>query len=636
MNIYVFLCLINIIALSLAIYYIATRRGQNKTTFLLLSLFAAFLMVIDFLFEVTATDINVAKKALYAQFIGYNAFGVFFTLEIFKACGRNIKNRYIVAGMLYTLALFLIGFTNDIHGLYYDQFFFNLSENGNYVLTYTHGIIGIIGLVISYFFIVLATFNILIHYSRWNKVLKRQLNYFLGGVGISVFIHSLEIVGLINTDYILTYFQLSFAVLVYTYGIYRKGVLDIEALAIEMSMNSVKSELLVLDKNWHFIYANNSAMKRYSAVNNLLQGDSIDNVEFLPDKLKKLHDIGTYEFEYKDGDKKYYMQYTVDTLSQKEKIIGYIISFSDITAIKNSLIEAEAIAHTDALVKTYNRRGFFYKLNEVKIDQLNSTGMLLIDIDHFKHVNDNFGHDIGDLVLIKLGEILTKSLDDTNIVARYGGEEFIIAVTDSSPKEVLKYAEEIRVIIEKYNFEKVGNITVSIGVTMCDSQKTISETIKRSDEALYTAKQVSRNAVYYYDFDDKIKPYTNVKNSMKVKNSFSELNKIIKFMPFKVVIWNFNKEFICASNEFINMLKTDIKTYSENPQKFDVKDKLNKSLEEKLIIKDIKNLGVIDKIELNGKYLNSNGEVIPTNVVVKKTNYQSTNIIVMYVEEVIK
>ncbi len=508
MNIYVLISLILMIPLSVAIYYIATRRGQNKTVFLILSLFSAFIMVATFIFEVSATNMSEAKQALYIQFLGYFPFGLFFTLETFRACGYKIKRRYIILGTLYCFVVFIIGFTNDIHGLYYSKFYFNIMENGNGVLTYDHGIIGKLALYISYTFIVVATTNIVINYSKRNNVLKKQLNYFLIGVCLMVFVHVLELVKIIDLHYILTYYELAIASLIYTYGVYKMRNLDLEASAIDICMKSMKNEVVVLDKNWHFVYANESAILRNDSLGKLLQGDSIKNTKGLPDVLKQVHEVGIYDLETNKDGKKIYMEYSVDTIVERKKVIGYILTFNDITNYKTKLYEEKTIARTDTLVKIYNRRGFFDKINKLSCEEFEKTSLALIDVDHFKKVNDTYGHDVGDVVLVELGELLKKSITGMDVVARYGGEEFIIAIVNNDFNLAVEKLELLRKTIEMHNFGTVGKVTVSIGVTRYNGIESSSNAIKKADEALYEAKRVSRNAVFYYDKnEDKVKSY---------------------------------------------------------------------------------------------------------------------------------
>jgi len=164
--------------------------------------------------------------------------------------------------------------------------------------------------------------------------------------------------------------------------------------------------------------------------------------------------------------------------------------------------ELERISITDALTGLSNRRYIMEKL-EWEMDRYrrnpNPFSLLMIDIDHFKQINDNYGHLAGDLVLSRVGEILRETIRNVDFAGRYGGEEFLIVLDDADQGSGLQSAERIRVRIEDEAFIYEGhsiNVTVSIGMSSCMSQKTTGNTlIAEADGALYRAKQQGRNRI---------------------------------------------------------------------------------------------------------------------------------------------
>lgn len=158
----------------------------------------------------------------------------------------------------------------------------------------------------------------------------------------------------------------------------------------------------------------------------------------------------------------------------------------------------ERMTVTDDLTGTYNRR----KLEEVlqkEMDRSARSGnpltMLMTDIDHFKSVNDTYGHDVGDAVLVALAALLGQRLRETDTLIRFGGEEFIILIPGVTIARAMIIAERLRQAIEDYSFETVGRITVSIGVAEHIPNDNRDSFIKRADEKLYEAKQKGRNRV---------------------------------------------------------------------------------------------------------------------------------------------
>jgi len=129
-------------------------------------------------------------------------------------------------------------------------------------------------------------------------------------------------------------------------------------------------------------------------------------------------------------------------------------------------------------------------------------GIIMLDIDRFKNVNDKLGHDTGDRVLKKLASIIATAIRTSDYVARWGGEEFLICCTTIEEADLLPIAETIRQLVATTEFEQVGQITASLGCAAIVKGETINELIKRSDVALYEAKNNGRNQSIVSEFTD--------------------------------------------------------------------------------------------------------------------------------------
>ncbi|MDP3269766.1 MAG: diguanylate cyclase [Legionella sp.] len=172
--------------------------------------------------------------------------------------------------------------------------------------------------------------------------------------------------------------------------------------------------------------------------------------------------------------------------------------------LKESL-KAQSIQ--DSLTGLYNRRFFEAYLDKEMIKAKRYPtifGILLLDIDHFKAINDTYGHMIGDKVLIQLAQILKHEIRESDVVARWGGEEFILYIRELTLEKVQIKAEKIRDSVEKnsimVNGEKVG-CTVSIGIALFDYELDKDLLIKKADDALYQAKNSGRNKVVVNSYD---------------------------------------------------------------------------------------------------------------------------------------
>lgn len=192
---------------------------------------------------------------------------------------------------------------------------------------------------------------------------------------------------------------------------------------------------------------------------------------------------------------------SVNPIMMNSNCIGIVFRCSDISERKkNEEVMREAI-NKDGLTGIYNRRFIDNEIEQCFVKNKNLDQLvcaLMLDIDFFKHINDKYGHPVGDTVLIKISKIMKNLVGSRDYVARFGGEEFMIILQETDKVSAFVLAERIRIAIEKYNFEIVGHITISIGIACCN-QSTSKETLyEKVDKALYVAKERGRNQVAIY------------------------------------------------------------------------------------------------------------------------------------------
>lgn len=179
--------------------------------------------------------------------------------------------------------------------------------------------------------------------------------------------------------------------------------------------------------------------------------------------------------------------------------IGYTAISQNITDKKR----VEELSVTDQLTRLHNRmylENSFHK--EIKRSKRYNYpfSIIMLDIDNFKEVNDTYGHDVGDRVLIAISAILSGHIRETDILGRWGGEEFLIICPHTTVSDASVLAEKLRSSIEEYPFETVGHKTCSFGISEFDlKDDDYKEVSKRADEALYSAKKNGRNRVVTFE-----------------------------------------------------------------------------------------------------------------------------------------
>jgi diguanylate cyclase (GGDEF)-like protein len=184
-------------------------------------------------------------------------------------------------------------------------------------------------------------------------------------------------------------------------------------------------------------------------------------------------------------------------------LIFALLLFALAYALKKSALQAdyESLAQRamhDGLTGVFNRKKFeeIAELVTAKAQRYSTPlSLIMLDVDHFKEINDTYGHTAGDRVLKELAELVESNLRRADSFARWGGEEFIILVPENGLQEAANLAEKLRKVIESTDFRYVGSLTCSFGVAQMNGSESLSQVTERADEALYTAKDEGRNCV---------------------------------------------------------------------------------------------------------------------------------------------
>lgn len=177
---------------------------------------------------------------------------------------------------------------------------------------------------------------------------------------------------------------------------------------------------------------------------------------------------------------------------------------AEVAALKKELETVKLAAQKDSLTGLLNRGALDSIIREVveaPAGEPNPTCIMMMDIDHFKRINDNFGHLVGDRVIRYLAALLKQVIGENQTIARYGGEEFAVVMKNTPIEDVVKLAEKVRVALGKSKLQRkdsgetIGKVTISIGVSTHQWDDTAESLIERADSALYHAKNTGRDQV---------------------------------------------------------------------------------------------------------------------------------------------
>lgn len=189
-----------------------------------------------------------------------------------------------------------------------------------------------------------------------------------------------------------------------------------------------------------------------------------------------------------------------DSYQERARILHQARSeLLEMEKISSDLATYKAKSLYDALTKIYNRGTFEEMLkshvNSRRHSETHNLALLMLDLDHFKQVNDTFGHLAGDSVLSQMGEILREVLRKEDVPTRYGGEEFVVMAPATNLEQARIVGEKIRQAVQNHDFGLKKNITISVGCTVFQPGENLRSLLQRADDALYAAKNNGRNQV---------------------------------------------------------------------------------------------------------------------------------------------
>jgi diguanylate cyclase (GGDEF)-like protein/PAS domain S-box-containing protein len=208
--------------------------------------------------------------------------------------------------------------------------------------------------------------------------------------------------------------------------------------------------------------------------------------------LDKKEWSGEIKNKKKDGTEYWLEQNIVAILNDDGNIEAFFSVAEDITLKK----ELEVLSSIDKLTGILNRRKLDEFLEyEVEIARRHKSdlSLIIVDIDHFKDVNDTYGHQTGDMVLFEVTKMISHLVRKSDIFGRFGGEEFLVICPQTSQEEAFNLAEKLRKEIGGYSFNKVGQKTISLGIAQFEENYSTQDLVKKADIALYEAKNTGRD-----------------------------------------------------------------------------------------------------------------------------------------------
>lgn len=460
-----------------------------------------------FFIETTAQTKELAFGAVTLEYLGEAGAFIGLTIFLSEFCRFRVHRLlYFIEGIIFGGAVILV-YTAEYNHIFYKNIDMDFSgEFPRLILDYG------IGFNLFYVFVIVVflafAVKMLKSYRKASEIERKRMALMLCAIcspWLAIMIREMGLTGGYEVSFLGIIFLVVFSML----ALIKYGYFDSVQQAVTNVIYKSNEGLLVLDNNKYVLYYNNIVQQIFPEIS---EKQPLYNVPVLGDTLKKCFDEngdidGNHAQNIVEANDRVYEMKT-EPIIEAGYTQGYMVRVFDYTVHYRSMEELKRTAHIDALTGLYDREIFKQEITGHLSDD--GTGaLIMVDIDFFKHINDNFGHVMGDEVLVSLSEAIREVFGDEHNCCRVGGDEFMIFVKDTNDMTVIgQFAQKL---IACYG-EKTRNMTeergssLSIGIALsasipADTRKDelFEALYALSDKALYYVKENGRNDFMFYE-----------------------------------------------------------------------------------------------------------------------------------------
>ncbi len=508
MNINFLMSLLIIILASIASVKILNFVNINKIKNSIFVMLFAFLMLsfcLSYALELSAETVEL--KALFSL-IRAAIFGFLppLTLLVFLSITRSTKKITYLNYILLFIAPFInfvLALTAQSHNLYFYNFTIN-QVGSIQILSMKSGIWFYIMSLVS---LAIFVYSFFIIYKYLKSMKKNRSPMIL--LLIIIVLASFGVIGYIVLYNTFVYFIMPYFIPISCYLLsinYVMGKLfGVIPFAYKKVFEWSNSPILILDSGLNLMDFNEEAE---SSIPLLCTSTITKNICDFIDYDGRIKSCIMTDSEcririIKEYNVRHYRVSSSPLAGKGNKTLGYMVSFIDVTELVETMAELTELASIDTLTRTLTR-GYFIERTELEFARAkrhcHPLSFIILDLDHFKNINDKYGHIAGDVILKEVADICKTKIRSIDLLGRFGGEEFMVLLPETDVESTVAAAERIREKIEKTEFVhdgKVMRITASLGVTGTDkvSCQSFDRFLHCADVALYKAKDAGRNNV---------------------------------------------------------------------------------------------------------------------------------------------
>lgn len=456
--------------------------------------------------EISRDTLDSAFQIIYFEYLGLATFPTMLLLFALHFVRRKPLSKPLTALMLVVpITTILMVWTTRSHQLYYIDP--HLASGEFYrVFVFERGLWYWVNFIWADLTTITAFILLLVNAVRAPKKQKRQAVTIAAGVFLPILASVLNLFGLIPGYIEPVSFSNAVGGLFLAFALFKLGLFELVPAARELALDSIRDAFLVLDRHGNLQDLNKATLNLPGAME-LRIGSPLPEENLLAKQLSPLltGEEKQLDFSMEFADKAIHFYhakaYPIQTTTRRKN--GTAILVNDVTETVGLVKKLNLQATTDELTGIYNRHYLMqWGLQELERARRDGThlGILMMDLDHFKQINDSHGHMAGDEVMTSVAACVQAGLRDGDIVGRFGGEEFLVFLPGADLPAVIQVAERLRQQIEILTipFEKQKiTLTASFGVHAFGGEQDISldKLLQITDRALYQAKSGGRNRV---------------------------------------------------------------------------------------------------------------------------------------------
>ena len=480
------------------------RTGKAGSICFAMLVGALLFDILGYMLELLATTPGELMIGLRLENLGIPFLAPFFMLTMLDFFYPNAPlRRMIIASLIYGGCMGMLIFFNDHHFLYYTSVemvnngFFDVAKLGKGPLYYAQQGVTMLCMLSAYILL-------LIRFVRGSAKLRRQMALLIYGSLFPFIANLANVLDIAPLGLDFTPLALSMGLVFFAVNLSRHKLIDITPAAFDMAIEKLDDAVVVVDNDWGYVYCNPQARVLFPVLARFSGTEDIVHAEGWP---ATLHPAAGKEVAFShlsESGAETLQKAKVDPiLNKRGKTIGHSITIHDVTEIMALLERLEELAITDSLTGAFNRR-HFTTYAEAQMDLARRhdlrIGLLLLDIDYFKAVNDTYGHMAGDQVLCSVVQAISEKLRPQDMLARYGGEEFVVLTFEKSEESLMCFANLLKDAIEALSLTVEGkqiSITASFGAVIIPPGASYGDAMAAVDKALYAAKANGRNRVEF-------------------------------------------------------------------------------------------------------------------------------------------